>query len=174
MKKGLFLLLFVFLLGCGTAETDQKATKTESKGEAKTMASATSTPIEEERTVDFKGEEPWKRNAAVRLQSLINEGETVYLWSDAEAFEDKVLTVIDYVPPKSNAVNAPDPKKQRSDAFNSTNDHIKVFVGELSKRHEDKKGYFNLLTQAGEALANGDTETAKAKIEEAKTIRESE
>ncbi|MGA4718867.1 hypothetical protein [Fictibacillus nanhaiensis] len=173
MKRGLFLLLFVFLVGCGTADTEQKFVKTEGKGEVKTMAAST-TSNPEERTVDFKGEEPWKRNAAVRLQSLIDEGETVYLWSDAEAFEDKVLTVIDYVPPKSNAVNAPDPKKQRSDAFNSTNDHIKVFVGELSKRHEDKKGYFDLVTQAGEALANGDTETAKAKIEEAKTIRESE
>jgi hypothetical protein len=171
MKKVLFLLLFVFLVGCGTAETEQKATKTESKGEAKMMVAATSTPIEEERTVDFKGEEPWKRNAAVRLQSLIDDGETVYLWSDAAAFEDKVLTVIDYIPPKSTAVNAPDPKEQRAAAFNSTNEHIQVFVGELSKRHEDKNEYFDLLTKAGEALASGDTETATTKIEEAKTLR---
>jgi hypothetical protein len=172
MKKVFFLLLFVFLVGCGTAEKEQKATKTENrKEEVKTL---TSTEVVEERTIETNGEAPWIRNAAVRLQKLVEDGETVHLWSDAEEFELWIATLIDYVPPKSNAVNAPDPKQEIESVHNSANEHIKIFVGELIKRHPDNKEYFDLLTQAGESLAIGDTETAKNKIEEAKTIRESE
>jgi uncharacterized protein YcfL len=168
MKKILLVLVATLLLaGCGTAETKTKVSK-QDVGEVKTMATA---EINEERTVDFQGEAPWIRNSAIRLQQLVDDGETVHLWSDAEAFEAKVLTLIDYVPPKSNAVNAPDPKDEIAKAHNSTNEHIKVFVGELSKRHPDKKEYFDKLSDVGAVLVTGDIEEAKSKLQEAKSLR---
>jgi hypothetical protein len=163
MKKALIILGVSLLAACGTTETSKQDV-----GEVKTMTVA---EVKEERTIETNGEAPWIRNAAVRLQKLVDDGETVHLWSDAAEFEKWVLTIIDYVPPKSNAVNAPDPKEQRANVFNSTNDHIKVFVGELSKRHPDKQEYFDTLTQAGESLANGDKEAAKIKLTAAQTLR---
>jgi hypothetical protein len=169
MRKSLVLLFgLVLLAGCGTTEEESKVSK-QGTGEVKVMVE--DADVKEERTIDFQGESPWVRNAAVRLQKLVDDGETVHLWSDAESFELWVSGLIDYVPPKTDAVNAPDPKEEIAKAHSSANDNIKVFVNELRERHPDKKEYFDTLSQVGESLIDGDTDTAKTKLSEAKTLR---
>lgn len=165
MKKILVVLVGTLLLaGCGTTETKTIVSKQDA-GEVKTMA----TEVIEERTVELEGNLPWEFAGPDLITEWIDKGETVYLWTDTEPFETLILGTIDFTP--NTGARNEDPVAMKKEAYESINDYINSFVYEMSKRYPNKQEYFDKLSEAGELLVAGDGETAKAKIEEAKSLR---
>ena len=179
LKKLILSLAFLLLLtGCGTSqdksESGNKSTD-QSKMEAKTLVASNSANTESnsaptKRTIDLEGNQyPWQWGGYDTLQTQVDKGEVVYLWSDAPALEKLVSDTIDFKPP-TNARNS-DPEKRKKQAYEATNNYIKVFVGEMDKDHPEQSEYLNKITAAGDHLANGDIEAAKTSLTEATKIR---
>lgn len=165
MKKRFSLIIAIALgLGSLTACGDtEKTAKTETKqASADTKSTAKTKKIPTERTVTLEpgAEYPWEGAFPEQVNKWIDQGETVYLYSDLEHFEKAFVNIIDLDIIKNRA--NPQVIKQRTDEI----------AKQLKPLKPDMKDYFDKLTDAGNTAANGDYDSAKTKIEEAKKLRE--
>src|SRR5690625_2283944 len=182
MKRIIFTLITAMLVACGTTESDEQK---ESQNESENMTISSQSvgaqvedsikevePIEEneqndndkevveittERTVDLTGNYPWQYFFSEKIEELQNEGEIVFLFSDAEALEESILISID-------------------GGFDASGfaDHIELFLNDVSDIVEDHNGYFNKMQEVKEKLEQQNYEPVVDLIEEAKQLRESE
>jgi hypothetical protein len=120
--------------------------------------------IPTERTVELAAGAtyPWQGASVGEVDRWIAQGEIVYLFSDLEAFEEAFVSIIDLDIAKNGA--NPAILKQRTDQI----------VKQLSPYKPEMKEYWDVLTEAGDLGSSGDYEAAKAKIEEAKQLREAQ
>lgn len=193
MKKAAILIIALMLLSaCGAAESDvsgqEERQKVSANATFKTDKGDTSAkpPNEEpeedteqevapaaERTIELENDDdpPWWIASPEELKAWVDDGEVVYLWSDAEGIENLVFETINTEYPEDIIDN---PEERRENANTSSRDYINVFIDELAPQYPDKKEYFDTIGQAADALGSGDYDTAKAKVKEAKTLRESQ
>lgn len=125
----------------------------------------TETPVQQEipteRTVELAAgaNYPWEGLLANEAGELVDKGETVYLLSDLEPFEEAFIRSVDI----DLIANGQEPGtlKQYTDQL----------VKQLSPYKPDMQPYWDALTEAGNLTVQGQYDEAKAKIEEAKTLR---
>ncbi|MGI0534936.1 hypothetical protein KFD70_21845 [Bacillus pfraonensis] len=166
MKKRLSLILASALaIGSLTAcgDTD-KTTKPEAKQvssdvQKENKSKENSTPTN--RTVDLKSEKyPWRFASRDIIKGWQDKGETVYLWSDANALEEYIASEV-----------TRDNKHKQEDLPRSAG-YVQLFIDEVKKDVPDKKEYFDKLSEVVTDMQSVNTDGAKVKIEEAKKLRE--
>ncbi|MEN2765842.1 hypothetical protein [Ornithinibacillus xuwenensis] len=118
-----------------------------------------------ERTVDTKGDVPWKYLSAESVEAEQNNGEIVYLFSDAEALEDYTIQL------SQNPDTSPYDKDTLSTSWAN---HMTAFIDGVAKYYPDSEQYFAKLKEAKNAMEKFNYEIVPKLIEEAKTLRESE
>jgi len=165
MKKRITLALAMALCissltACG--DKDKTATTETKQASADVKPSTEEKKIPTKRTVEIKAVDPypWKGLMIGEADKLIEQGEVVYLMSDLEPYEKSFVESIDLDLIKNGG--DPQKNKQRTDQL----------VKQLKPLDPKMKGYFDKLTEAGNAVAAKDYDGAKAKIEEAKKLRE--
>ncbi|SEQ24073.1 hypothetical protein SAMN05216232_2002 [Virgibacillus subterraneus] len=121
--------------------------------------------IPTERTVDTGPNPPWKHFKSEKIEELHENGETVYLYSDAIEIEEHAIDIINTEVPEG----APATK---GDIAKSTARHLDLFIVEVSD-YVDNQAYFDKLGEVSQALKNEQYDSVPTLIEEAKTLRES-
>lgn len=183
MKRIIVLVLFIFLIGCGTANQDRdtpislNATSTElenneEQNSDETNEAETTYEIEvvipTERTVDLKGNYPWEFYDSDVMEELQNQGERIFIWNDAEKLEIDIIKaaqidteeIEEFIEIKEGSMHV----------FSKV---IDLFLDDV-EQYIDNKEYFDKLREAQEYMRNLDYDTVVTLIEEAKQIRESE
>lgn len=171
MKKIITSIAALAVLGGGGFavynQTNDSPQQTEVKEEATeevtTTLSTKEKEVEEVKTNDAPTERTtpingmvWDSYSGQEIINKVKAGETLYLFSDATALEEKVLTVVNGDTSKVDFVNM----------------NVMGFVANLQEHYPDQKDYFDKLTEVQDALFNKDYATVKTKIEEAKQLRE--
>lgn len=187
MKKLLCVLLTgLVMAGCGTANSQESkkepeqasaSIKTESvKNDSeskKTVSALAATEKQDtkevdkmptERTVNFGPDYPWKRAGYKRLKELIDKGEIVFLWSDAEPLEQQIKRTFSYDPPE-------DAPTTKDDNLKSMNHYIETFVYGMKKQGLNKPDYLSKIASVGELMAAGKLDEAKTALDKAIQIR---
>lgn len=134
------------VLAAGQLSNGPEETKTSSSDEANNAQE-----VPTNRTVDTGENAPWQHFSIEKIQEYQNEGEIVYLYSDAEEIENLIVEEYGEVPMQ----------------------YIDLFIKEVSQ-YVDNENYFSKLEEAKEAIANENYDAVPTLIEEAKTLRESE
>ncbi|KEK22462.1 hypothetical protein [Bacillus gaemokensis] len=162
MKKRLILTL-AFTLSVGSlvaCSEDKAADKTESKVESTSSTSETR-EAPTKRTVDLKSETyPWRFASRDIIKDWQNKGETVYLWSDANAIEE-------YITKEITREN-----KHKQEDLPRSAEYVHLFIAEVKKQKPDQKEYFDKMSEAVNDMKAVNIDGAKTKIEEAKKLRE--
>lgn len=179
MKKSLFLIIITLLLlgACGTNEEGQEESTSTPKT---TVASETTEGVEEveeveeekevvviptERTIDTGKNDPWWYFTTDQIAEHQENGETIYLYSDAEELENNVKEFA-----TANHYTEEAPKEE---AAETKSKYLSLFVDEVSQV-VNNESYFNKLNEVVNSLDNLDYESIPGLIEEAKQLRESE
>lgn len=187
MKKLIILALLILLIGCGTANQDEdipmtsKATSAEIEQDEENTSDETEEESEEneateedevviptERTVDTKNHYPWQYYFTSKMVELQEQGEIVFLWSDAEKLEDDII--LGAYMDTEGIDEFVEIKEENMIGFANI---IDLFIKDV-EQYIDNKEYFDKLREAQEYMRNLDYETVVTLIEEAKQIRESE
>ncbi|MBJ9983594.1 hypothetical protein IBT50_25630 [Bacillus sp. S70] len=165
MKKRLSLILAIALgIGSLTACGDsEKTTKTETKQASADVKKTSETKeIPTKRTIELPpgSTYPWQGTMIEEANKHIDKGEIVYLMSDLEPYEKAIVSTIDLDILKNGG--DPQVSKMRTDQL----------VKQLKPLDPKMNDYFDKLTEVGNLVAAKDYDGAKAKIEEAKKLRE--
>ncbi|RDW16500.1 hypothetical protein CWR48_15755 [Oceanobacillus arenosus] len=174
MKKVSFLLLGLILLAaCGTAEKESKpAAQMSAVSNNSIELVEVDAPAEEkevvdiptERTVDTGPNYPWQNFSTGKIEELQQSGETVYLFSDAEEFEDALVKSVTREYEEHVDVD------QTISIFAN---YLDLFIQEVSPV-VDNQEYFDKMQEVEETMIEKEYEQVPDLIEEAKTLRESE
>ncbi|MGR2746487.1 hypothetical protein [Bacillus sp. N6] len=165
MKKRIALALAIALCissltACGDAEN---TTKNEAKQANTDIKKASETKeIPTKRTIELPpgATYPWQGTMIEEANKHIDKGEIVYLMSDLEPYEKAIVSTIDLDIIKNGG--DPQVSKMRTDQL----------VKQLKPLDPKMNNYFDKLTEVGNLVATKDYDGAKAKIEEAKKLRE--
>lgn len=140
------------------AEITQVASRT-----TETQEAAVTLPAPTERTVSISGY-PWEELSTDIIITKQNNGETVFLFNDAEPLEN----IISDFAVSEEIEGAPITKQGSAETFAN---YLKGFIQGTQEYFPDKKDYFLKLSEVENALNTGNFEAIPAKIEEAKVLR---
>jgi hypothetical protein len=115
-----------------------------------------------ERSVDTNGDAPWKYMSTEQIKAAQDNGEIVYLFSDAKGIETEIQNLV-------RAENTEPYSKE--DLVEGWANEISVFIEGVEEYHLDKKAYFDKLEELQTALSTFNYEAADKLIDEAKTLR---
>jgi hypothetical protein len=117
------------------------------------------------RTNSTNSNYPWEFYSRDKIRSLQNAGETVYLYSDAEAVENMIVEQANFEVPENAPISKAEMDVQSAD-------YLDLFINEISQII-DNQAYFDKLNEAKQELLNGNYSAVPTLINEAKTLRES-
>lgn len=166
MKKRLSLILasalaIGSLTACGDANKTAKPEEKQVSSDVQKENKSKDTSAPTNRTVDLKSEKyPWRFASRDIIKGWQDEGETVYLWSDANAIEEYITKEI-----------TRDNQHKKEDLPRSA-DYVQFFIDEMKKQNLDQKEYFDKMSEAVNDMKAVNLDSAKTKIEEAKKLRE--
>jgi hypothetical protein len=115
-----------------------------------------------ERTVNTNGDVPWNYMSSEQIVAAQNNGEVVYLFSDAEALEDYTANLA------SNPVNEP---YNKEDLVDSWVGQIDAFIAGVKDDKPGKLDYFMKLEEVKSAMAAYNYDKVPVLVEEAKQLR---
>ena len=188
MKKILVSTAFLVVIGVGgvfayNQTEEQEQTREETVEEVKTQETQQATTVKEEevekpstenvpteRTVDIGSNKPWEIMFTKEIFGKQNDGEIVYLLSDAEELENVILSFSQGAFEELNDKSKNTFGNSKDKMAISWADHIKAFTAGVSKDY-DNPAYFNQLHQVQLALEANDYESIPELINEAKTLR---
>jgi hypothetical protein len=155
------------VLGYSYYDDSKQVDKTE-EVESAEVASASSEKEEPtieaptERTVDTNGDVPWKYMSSAQILAAQENGEVVYLFSDAEALEEYTVNLA------SNPVNEP---YNKEDLVDSWVGQIGAFLAGVKDGKPGEIDYFMKLEEVKTAMAAYEYDKVPTLIEEAKSLR---
>lgn len=174
MKKVLATIAGVAVLGLGgvlvlgqqseeeNTESPKVSAETASEEEVKEVVE-----IPTQRTVEETS--PWQTDNNL-IRQWHEEGEVVFLLSDAEQVENRMVDVASIDPDAEEFVNAPVDKTTITQTAAET---LGLYIEEVSG-YVDNDPYFTKLEEVRQAMENENYGVVSSLIEEAKTLRESE
>lgn len=113
---------------------------------------------------------PWENYDNKTIDKKQSEGEIVYLYSDADEVENRMVEV-SRVDPDAEGFNSVPYTKDEMAA--GTSNIIKQFTEDVQP-YVDNEAYFDKLEEVRQALINAEYDSVPSLIEEAKKLRESE
>jgi hypothetical protein len=172
MKKSLVSLALVGSLGIGGILTysmvegeekvKEESVQSVSASSDDSIKEVVSVKAPTERTVDTNGEVPWNYMSAEQIEASQENGEVVYLFSDAEALEQYSIDL------SKNPDTTPYDKDTLATSWAN---HMTAFLNGVKEDHPDKLDYFMKIEEAKNAMAAFDYDNVPGLIEEAKSLR---
>lgn len=176
MKKIIFLFLMsLVLVACG--DTNVESDKNSNTTIATTSIGDNETEVVEEdeteevvdipteRTIDIMGL-PWEYLGKDNIKQYQSEGEVVYLYSDAEAVEQRLVDLAG-LDPNAEAFEVYGSKENMIESSMET---LSLFVDEVSQ-YVENEDYFNKLEETFLAMENEEYDLVPSLIDEAKELR---
>jgi hypothetical protein len=171
MKKAITSLALVGALGIGGILTysmsgDQGETKQESSENVQATRNEVKEVVEvkapTERTVETNGDVPWNYMSAEQITAKQNNGEVVYLFSDAGALESYTTQLA------SNPDTTPYDKDTLATSWSN---QMGAFLNGVKEYHPDQLDYFMKIEEAKNAMGAFEYDKVPGLIEEAKALR---
>lgn len=154
----------------GATQLSDNAPKTENTAEASGETKEV-VEVPKERTVNIPVEGvPQNHMTSKEIKDLQDEGEVVYLLSDAQVLEDYTVNMAN-MDAKELAQQQSNDLAKKEMAESAVN-YLQAFAEGVSP-YVDNQAYFNKLKEVEQALLNEQYDQVPALIEEAKTLRES-
>lgn len=171
MKKSLFaaagVLVIGGVIGLSIFDAEEKDVGTEAVEQSVTSTATEVTEVKEPpkaRTVEVNAGYPWEYYTAKDIIQLQKDGEIVYLYSDAEAFENTILEFVN----SEEIVGAPVSKADNGISFS---EYLDGFIQGVEPYHPLDVGYFDKMREVVADLKSANFDAVPVKIKEAQALR---
>jgi hypothetical protein len=167
MIKALFAIVGVLLIsgviGMSYFEGDKPTEETQKSAESTEVTTVSTMSVPTVRTVTISGF-PWEELGADVILKQQESGETVYLFSDAEALEG----IINGFATSEEVKGAPITKAESGQSFAN---YLEGFIQGTEKFFPDKQDYYLKLREIKNDLNSGSFANIPQKVDEAKALR---
>lgn len=151
-----------------SVQNDEQTVSKEEKSKEPVKPSQENVP--KARTVDLGPDKPWERMTGEDIIGQQNNGEVVYLLSDAEELENNIISFANGKYEDLNDESKNVFKNSKDKMADSWAVHLTAFINGVSKEY-DNLGYFAQMDMVKKALESKDYESIPELIAKAKTLR---